>query len=83
MDLTTRGGQEFAAAIKSISRSLRDNEDDKVGQRAWELFKQEVDKAELMPPYKNTLPLNYEQLRYYAKASFEIAKAFTEVEQGR
>ena len=82
MDLTTRGGQELAAAIKTIARTLNSNYEDVVAQRAWELFKQEAATCELIPPFGET-EITEVRLKHYAEHCFRVAKVFTDIEGGK
>jgi hypothetical protein len=54
----------------------------KVADRAWDLFKQEVDKAELIPPADERCSsvISEKLMRHYATKCFEMATLFTALE---
>jgi hypothetical protein len=85
--IQTRLGQEMAEAVKGINRSLRSLlEPDKatkeeafkrrVAEKAWELFKKEVDKAELIPCFGDGDGVTDEQLKHYANGALRAARIF-------
>ncbi len=69
--------RDIVAALKCISHNLSKKEEPHWKERralAWELFKQEVDKAELVPIPGD--PLDDQRIAHYARKSFELTDIF-------